>query len=94
MVLGIGSVGIILTHQRQCKIVTKIPRKCQSQILSYQYHQEEVQTNNDGELILKYIENFTTKNGKVSDKKFWHFFHIPAHAAQNIDCGYSLNRLC
>ena len=37
--------------------------------------------------LFKYIENFTTKKGKFSDKKFWYFFHI---SAQNIDCGYSL----
>ena len=36
--------------------------------------------------LFKYIENFTTKNWKCSDKKFW-YFHI---SAQNIDCGYSL----
>ena len=35
---------------------------------------------------LKYVENFTTKKGKFSDKKFW-YFHI---SAQNIYCGYSL----
>ena len=37
--------------------------------------------------ICKYIENFTSKNWKFSDKKNWYFFHI---SAQNIDCGYSL----
>ena len=36
--------------------------------------------------IFKYIENFTTKNWKVSDKNF-DIFHI---SAQNIGCGYSL----
>ena len=36
--------------------------------------------------LFKYIENFTTKKEKCSDKKFW-YFHI---SAQNIDCGYSL----
>ena len=36
--------------------------------------------------ILKYIENFTTKNWMFSDKKSDNF-HI---SAQNIDCGYSL----
>ena len=40
--------------------------------------------NQDAQL---YTENFTTKNIKFSDKKFWYFFHI---SAQNIDCGYSL----
>ena len=34
--------------------------------------------------LFKYIENFTTKKGKFSDKKNLIFFHIPA---QNIDCG-------
>ena len=34
-----------------------------------------------------YIENFTSKNWKVSDKKNSDIFHI---SAQNIDCGYSL----
>ena len=34
----------------------------------------------------KYIENFTTKNGKISNKKF-DIFRI---SAQNINCGYSL----
>ena len=34
----------------------------------------------------KYIENFTTKNWKFSDKKF-DIFYI---SAQNIDCWYSL----
>ena len=37
--------------------------------------------------LFKYIENFTTKNGKFSDKKKSDIFHI---SAQNIDCGYSL----
>ena len=36
--------------------------------------------------LFKYIENFTTKNGKFSDK-ISDIFHI---SAQNIDCGYSL----
>ena len=36
--------------------------------------------------LFKYIENFTTKNGKFSDKKS-DSFQI---SAQNIDCGYSL----
>ena len=36
--------------------------------------------------LFKYIENFTTKKGKVSDKNSV-IFHI---SAQNIDCGYSL----
>ena len=37
--------------------------------------------------LLKYIENFISKNWKFSDKKTLIFFHI---YAQNIDCGYSL----
>ena len=36
--------------------------------------------------IFKYIENFTIKNWKFSDKNS-DIFHI---SAQNIDCGYSL----
>ena len=36
--------------------------------------------------LFKYIENYTSKNWKFSDKKLY-FFHI---SAQNIDCGYSL----
>ena len=36
--------------------------------------------------LLKYIENFTAKNWKFSDK-ISDIFHI---SAQNIDCGYSL----
>ena len=36
--------------------------------------------------LFKYIENFTTKNWKFSDKSS-DIFHI---SAQNIDCGYSL----
>ena len=36
--------------------------------------------------LFKYIENFTTKNCKFSDKNS-DIFHI---SAQNIDCGYSL----
>ena len=36
-------------------------------------------------LLFKYIENFTTKNWKLSDKNS-NIFHI---SAQNIDCGYS-----
>ena len=39
-------------------------------------------------LIFKYIENFTTKTGKFSDKKYSNIFHI---CAQNIDCGYSVD---
>ena len=35
----------------------------------------------------KYIEHFTTKNGKFSDKKKSNIFHI---SSQNIHCGYSL----
>ena len=37
--------------------------------------------------LFKYIENFTTKNWKFSDKNSDIFFHI---SAQNIDGGYSL----
>ena len=37
--------------------------------------------------LFKYIENFTSKNWKFSDKKIWNFFHI---SVQNIDCGYWL----
>ena len=36
--------------------------------------------------LCKYIENFTSKNIKFSEKKS-DIFHI---SAQNIDCGYSL----
>ena len=36
--------------------------------------------------LFKYIENFTSKNIKFSDKKS-DIFHI---SAQNIDCGYPL----
>ena len=36
--------------------------------------------------LFKYIENFTTKTWKFSDKNS-DIFHI---SAQNIDCGYSL----
>ena len=36
--------------------------------------------------LFKYIENFTFKNGKFSDKNS-DISHI---SAQNIDCGYSL----
>ena len=36
--------------------------------------------------LFKYIEKFTTKNWKFSDKNS-DIFHI---SAQNIDCGYSL----
>ena len=37
--------------------------------------------------LFKYIENFSTKNRKFSDKKKSDIFHI---SAQSIDCGYSL----
>ena len=37
--------------------------------------------------LFKYIENFTSKNRKFSDKKKSDIFHI---SAQNIDCVYSL----
>ena len=37
--------------------------------------------------LFKYIENFTSKKWKFSDKKTFNIFHI---SAQNIDCGYSL----
>ena len=37
--------------------------------------------------LFKYIDKFTTKNGKLLDKKKSDIFHI---SAQNIDCGYSL----
>ena len=40
--------------------------------------------------LLKYIENFTTKNWKFSDKNS-DVFHI---SAQNIDCGYLLELPC
>ena len=36
--------------------------------------------------LFKYIENFTTKQGKFSEKKS----DIFRNSAQNIDCGYSL----
>ena len=36
--------------------------------------------------LFKYVENFTTKNWKFSDKNS-DIFH---NFAQNIDCGYSL----
>ena len=36
--------------------------------------------------LFKYTENFTSENGKYSDKKT-DIFHI---SVQNIDCGYSL----
>ena len=36
--------------------------------------------------LIKYIENFSTKNWQFSDKNY-DIFHI---SAQNIDCGYSL----
>ena len=36
--------------------------------------------------LFKYIENFTSKNGKFSDKSS-EIFHI---SVQNINCGYSL----
>ena len=39
--------------------------------------------------LFKYIETFTTKKGKLSDKKS-NIFHI---SAQNIDCGYALEPL-
>ena len=37
--------------------------------------------------LFKYIENFTIKKGKFSDKKKSDVFHI---SVQNIDCEYSL----
>ena len=37
--------------------------------------------------LFKYVEIFTSKNWKFSDKKISDIFHI---SAQNIDCGYSL----
>ena len=36
--------------------------------------------------LFKYIEDFTSKNWKFSDRKLWNFLI----SAQNIDCGYSL----
>ena len=39
--------------------------------------------------LFKYIENFTTKKENFSGKKKSYIVHIPA---QNIDCGYSLER--
>ena len=40
--------------------------------------------------LFKYIEYFTSKNWKFSDKKT-DIFHI---SASNIDCGYSLEPPC
>ena len=37
--------------------------------------------------LFKYIEYFTFKNWRISDKKNSDIFHV---SAQNIDCGYSL----
>ena len=37
--------------------------------------------------LFKYIKNFTTKNGKFSDKRFWYFMIF---LLKTIDCGYSL----
>ena len=39
-------------------------------------------------LLFKYVENFTTKKGKFSDKKKNRIFFI--FLLKNIDCGYSL----
>ena len=39
--------------------------------------------------LLKYTENFTTKKKKIYRKKNTDINHI---SAQNIDCGYSLER--
>ena len=36
--------------------------------------------------LFKYIENFTVKYWKFSDKKLWYFSYF----CSNIDCGYSL----
>ena len=46
----------------------------------------EVLTHYENTNFFKYIETFTTKNWKFSDKNS-DIFHI---SAQNIDCGYSL----
>ena len=40
--------------------------------------------------LFKYIDNFTTKKWKFSDKNS-DIFHV---SAQNIDCGYSLEPPC
>ena len=40
--------------------------------------------------LFKYIDNFTIKNWKFSDKKTVNFFSNFKISAQNIDCGYSL----
>ena len=50
----------------------------------YQYF--SVEKNIMKTCLFKYIENFTSKNIRISDKKT-DIFHI---SAQNIDCGYSL----
>ena len=55
-----------------------------SQNIACQWHQKEVITKTR---LFKYIENFTSKNWKFSEKILWFFFHI---SAQNIDYGYSL----
>ena len=70
------SRGIILAHVMP-KGRTKTAR----------YYSEENTKNITKTHLFKYIENFTSKNWKFSDKKTLIFFHI---SAQNIDCGYSL----
>ena len=52
----------------------------------YWYLSYSICTNITKTCLFKYIENFTTKKGKFSDKNF-DIFHS---FAQNIDCGYSL----
>ena len=62
---------------KQCKVVS-----------------EEEEANWYGSAIMKtplfeYIENFTAKNWKFSDKNLWCFSYF----CLNIDCGFSLERL-
>ena len=56
-------------------------------IFSTLYEKKKKKKNIKKTRLFKYIENFTSKNWKFSDKKNSDIFHI---SAQNIDCGYSL----
>ena len=53
-------------------------RKKKTQQAATRPHKEDPTEHITKTWLFKYIENFTTKNGKISNKKFWHL-HISAY---------------
>ena len=74
-------LGFIKSHHIQQSSLPGCSSPLSSALAVFDFHSNITKTS-----LFKYIENFTTKKWKFSDKNF-DIFHI---SAQNIDCGYSL----